>query len=385
MKNPSNVSQIVLKMNKVCHVLSGFDRYDTRIFSKQCQSLVNEGYDVYILTNDGIPDEEKENIKIISCGPFTKNRFQELVKAKSTFLKKAIEINADIYQLHGPELIPLGLALKKINKKIIYDAHEDLPMQILEKKWIPGILRHPFSKLTEYYLRKNLCKFDEILSVTPHIVDRLKTISDSVTLITNYPIIAKIRSYDYANYIQRDNILCYSGTVYHASNQEFILEAIADIEKVKYHIAGIIDDKFYQKLSKFPAWKKVNYLGTLSRTDIKEFYYKAIAGLIIFDYSPNLGHKRGTLGSNKLFEYMAAGLPIICTDFDLWRNIIDKYKCGIYIQPNNAQQIKDAINLLMNNKEKAYQMGQNAMNAVIQEFNWKTQEQIYLDLFRKYK
>jgi len=372
-------------MKKICHVLSGFFRDDTRIFWKQCCSLASEGYDVYILTNDGLPDEIKENIKIIACETYYKKRFQTILKAKSTFLKKALEIDADIYQLHGPELIPLGLALKKYNKIIFYDAHEDLPQQILEKEWIPQIARKPLSILIEHYLKYSLSKFDELFTVTPHIVERLKKITNTVTMITNYPIVYENNFFSFEEYDKRGNILCFIGTVSSASNHENILEALSNIDNVKYHIAGTFYPESYIKnLSNIKAWSKVQFFGRLSKEDLKLFLKRVSIGIVIFDYNRNLGYKIGTLGNNKLFEYMEAGLPIICTDFDLWKEIIDKYNCGIYVQPNDIEGIKNAICYLINNKKEAYEMGQNGRKAVLLEYNWETQEKEYLKIFKKY-
>ena len=88
------------------------------------------------------------------------------------------------------------------------------------------------------------------------------------------------------------------------------------------------------------------------------------------------------MGNNKIFEYMEAGLPVICTDFEMWKNnIIDKYNCGICVEPGNQEQLKDAITVLVSDHEKAYQMGLNGRNAVLNEFNWVTQEKILLEIY----
>ncbi|HCT94543.1 MAG: hypothetical protein A2X19_06720 [Bacteroidetes bacterium GWE2_39_28] len=374
-------------MVKICHIISGFFRNDTRIFDKQCKSLLKEGYDVCILTNDGIHDEIKDGIKIYSSDKFYQKRLSTILKAKSIFIEKAIEINADIYQLHGPELIPLGLRLKKLGKIIFYDAHEDLPRQILEKGWIPVLFRKPLSIASELYLKYSLRKFDEIFSVTPHIVDKLKKLTDSVTMVTNYPIIDHNDTLSFNEYILRENIICYSGTVYLGSNQEYIINAIANIDNIdniNYHIAGYIDEEYYKTLSTVCSLQKVTFLGRIAKTQMREFYQKAVVGLAIHDYAHNLGHKVGSLGSTKFFEYMKVGLPIICSDFDLWSEIIKKYNCGICVQPNNIEQIESAIRFILEDKEKAYEMGQNGKNAILTEFNWSAQERIYLKVFSKY-
>jgi glycosyltransferase involved in cell wall biosynthesis len=91
----------------------------------------------------------------------------------------------------------------------------------------------------------------------------------------------------------------------------------------------------------------------------------------------------GTLGINKLFEYMLFGLPVICTDFTLWKEIMDKYKCGLYVNPNNSEEIANAIHYLIEHKNEAYRMGQNGRKAIFEEFNWKSQERTYLGIVEK--
>jgi glycosyltransferase involved in cell wall biosynthesis len=371
-------------MKKVCHVISGYFRNDPRVFQRQCKSIANAGYEVCILTNDEAPDEILDGINIYSCGVFWENRIRIILFAKYQFLKKALEIDADIYQMHSPELLPLGLELKKHGKAIVYDAHEDLPKHILEKDWIPFFLRKSISVLTDAYMKRVLRKYDEIISPHSHVVDYLKNINENVTLVTNFAKVGAPINYDLAHYLNRENSICYSGTVYLHSNQEYILDAISNIEGIKYQVVGFIDENQYKRLSKRKGFEKLNFLGRVPWHELNDFYKKSLIGIVIIDYKLNLGNKRGTYAVNKIFEYMEAGLPIICTDYDLWKDIVNKYDCGLCVQPQNAGQIEEAIRYLIGNKEKAYQMGQNGRRAVMEEYNWSTQEKEYLKIFSKY-
>jgi glycosyltransferase involved in cell wall biosynthesis len=67
----------------------------------------------------------------------------------------------------------------------------------------------------------------------------------------------------------------------------------------------------------------------------------------------------------------------------LWKLIIDKYNCGIYVEPQNTNQIRDALNFLLTNPEKAYEMGQNGRKAVMQEYNWEKEEISYIEIFKE--
>ena len=116
---------------------------------------------------------------------------------------------------------------------------------------------------------------------------------------------------------------------------------------------------------------------------MQEFYHKNRLGVVVYDYKLNLGYKLGSYGTNKIFEYMETGLPFICTDYILWKEIVDENNCGICVEPGNAEQITNAIQYLIDHPALAYQMGQNGRKAVLNKYNWRTQEIAYVDLFEK--
>lgn len=359
---------------KICHLVTGHFRTDARIFQRQCKSLKQAGYDVSIITNDGNSPEIIEGISIIVCNKFWKNRIKSLLFAKYQFLDIAIEINADIYQLHSPELLPVGSALKKRGKIVIFDSHEDFPNHIKEKNWIPKILRKPISFIFKLYLHRVVKKFDAVFSPHLHVIHALSKVNQEIYLIANFPIVNKLNNFSYDDYSRRKEQICYAGTVYEYSNQIEILEAIKNIPSVKYEIAGTISYKYLNLLQKNPNFFKVVYHGHLSYNSLSEFYSHQKIGVVIYDYKFNLGYKLGSYGTNKIFEYMEAGLPFICTDYVLWMDIIDKYQCGIYVKPGEVNEIKKAILFLINNPSIAYKMGQNGRRAIEAEFNWKFHE-----------
>jgi glycosyltransferase involved in cell wall biosynthesis len=368
---------------KVCHVISGYIRDNGRVFQRQCKSLQKFGFEVSLLTNDGEIDEIKDGIRIYSCKRFWKNRFKVLFFAKYQFLESAINIDADIYQLHSPELISLGLSLQKIGKKVVYDAHEDLPRHILEKEWLPLFSRKFISFFVEKFMRRYLSKYNHIISPHLHVINDLKSINSSCTLITNFPIVNTKRSFSLNKYLAREKTLCYTGTVYEYSNQEFILKALNDISDLKYRTVGYISDQQLDQLSNIKSYSRCNFGALIPFNQMNNFYDNTIIGIVVYDYKLNLGNKLGSYGTNKIFEYMEAGIPFICTDYELWKLIIDKYNCGIYVEPQNTNQIRDALNFLLTNPEKAYEMGQNGRKAVMQEYNWEKEEISYIEIFKE--
>jgi glycosyltransferase involved in cell wall biosynthesis len=368
---------------KVCHVISGYYRNDARIFQRQCKSLRDAGFLVSILTNDDLPEEILEGIPIYSTNNYWNNRIRVLLFAKKQFLKRSFEVDADIYQMHSPELLSLGLALSRAGKKVIYDAHEDLPRHIIEKEWLPRLVRKPLSIIVEKYMNAILKRYHAIISPHSHVVDILKKINPNTTLITNFARVLPCKDISLDEYLQRHKIICYSGTVYLHSNQISMFDALNEFADVTYTIAGYCAPEYLEVLSKHPSYNKFSYIGRINWADLSSFYNKARIGFVVIDYKMNLGWKRGTYAVNKIFEYMESGLPVICSDYELWKEIVDEFSCGICVEPGNKTQLHDAIAYLIDNPEKAYIMGQNGRKAVAEKFNWETQEKIYCNLFNQ--
>jgi len=344
--------------------------------------MLNFGYSVTILTNDDLPDETIEGIDIKCINSKFNLRLVNLLFAKFQFFKDAISINADVYQLHSPELISLGAALKKKGKKVLYDAHEDMPRHILEKHWIPFFFRKLISIYVEFYMRYYLKKYDGIISPHQHVVDDLSKINQNIILITNFAKVKDRKQDDEEDFIKKLNVLCYSGTCYLHSNQLQILKAISDL-KVSYWIAGSISPFLYNQMSKVNSFNKVNYVGRLSSENLNKFYSSCGIGMVVLDYKMNWGGRKGTFAVNKMFEYMEASLPIICSDYEMWVDVIEKYNCGLYVRPGNVEEIRNSILYLLNNPAKAYKMGQNGRKAIIEEYNWGKVEEKYYEFCEK--
>ena len=139
-------------MVKIAHLTSAHPRYDTRIFYKMCKSL-SKKYEVNLVVADGKGDEIKDNINIFDVGK-SKNRKDRMLNITKKVFQKALEINVKIYHIHDPELIPIGVKLKKLGFKVIFDMHENTPKQIKNKNYIPFILRNIISNVYKFYERR---------------------------------------------------------------------------------------------------------------------------------------------------------------------------------------------------------------------------------------
>ena len=360
---------------KICHLTSAHRYTDGRIFYKECCSLAKEGYTVYLIAPNA-PNKIECEVQIVGIDVNNKSRWFRMFILPKLIYKKARLIDADVYHFHDPELLPLGLKLKRKGKKVIFDSHEDVPVFIRHKKYIWSLFRLIIAKLYNFYEAYVVHRLDAVISVTPQIVDRLRKININTYQITNYPIVS---SNDNLN-VSCDRNIVFAGGVSPLWMHENIICSIKDID-INYVIAGKSSDDYLKILQKLEGWNKVKYLGFISNSEVKTIYRTAIAGVAILGYSPIVGGKLGTLGNTKLFEIMEMGLPVVCTDFSLWKKIIDKWKCGVYVNPYNIEEKKQAILYLLDNPEIACEMGRNGRKAVLKEYNWMSQEQILYRLY----
>lgn len=360
---------------KVCHMTSVHSSLDDRIFYKECVSLAAAGYDTYLVA-PGRSFVEK-SVKVVGVGSYKVNRIQRMFVLSRIVYKKALEIDADIYHFHDPELLPYGIKLKRKGKKVIFDSHEDVPSQILAKEWIPLSIRKSISFLFKQYQKKVSRKIDCIVTATPYIANIFKAYGANAVAVRNFPILEEI-DVDNSDYLERENIICYAGGL---TEQRGIRELIkiSSILPLQLLLAGDIDAQYKEQLFESENMKNVVFEGVLNRTEIKKLYKKSKIGMALLHPTPN--HINAL--AIKLFEYMGAGLPIICSNFSLWKEIIEKGKCGICVAPLNLEEIAVKVRYLLENPKIAKQMGENGKALVHKYYNWESEKNILLLMYKE--
>lgn len=373
-------------MRRICIITTSHGRNDIRMYQKQAVSLAAHDFNVYYVVADGQPDEIKGNIVLTSFGVKERGKIDRLLFLSRRLYDSVLRINADVYQICDPELIPLGIKLKNKGKTVIFDSVED--WEGYYAGMYHGVVAKIMSKTMTFVLKHYLNRFDLVLVMSPNILKRLNRYApNKVKMVSNYPITKGMQNQiinSKEQYLTNKNNFIYCGSVYDFSEQETIVNAIKKqkTEPAKYIIVGSIPDDRKESLSELSQNGHLELIPWVKKEELLKLYNSSICGVVIFDYTPVCCNKEGQMGSNKIFEYMMQGLPVICTDFDLWKSlIVDKYKCGICVNPKSEEQLADAIGYILAHKKEAYEMGQRGRNAVLNEFNWESQAKIYLRLY----
>ena len=359
---------------KIAHLTSVHRRYDTRIFLKECTSLAAHGYITSLIVADGKGDEQKNNVAIYDVGA-SKGRFDRIRNAPKRVFKKAVELDADIYHFHDPELIPIGLKLKKLGKKVVFDIHENTDLQILIKEWIPLYLRKTIAWLYSKY-ESYACKSFDLL-IVPQIAMKNKFSQLAKTkIVANFPS-------EKTDIVLRTNLtkynLLYSGGIGESRGLFNMLDVIAELssvdERYTLTLAGPIEQKDLEKAKNHIGWKYTNYLGVLTKDEIYKQYKLNSLGLILFD---NVGQYHMSYAL-KLFEYMQCGLIVIMPDFGDWIEFNQEFKVGYNVNTNDSINISQLIsNLSVEEIESLSLHNQELANM---HFVWDSQASILINSY----
>lgn len=355
-------------MKTITHLTSAHPRFDTRIFIKECSSLATvKNYEVNLVVADGLRDEQKNGVQIYDVGK-SEGRFNRIFKTTKRVLDKAIALDSDIYHLHDPELMFVGWKLKKLGKKVIFDAHEDLPKQVLSKHYLPKhmkkVLSFFVSKIETFILKK----LDMTVAATPIIRDKFLSHQIHSVDINNFPILDELID---IKPTFKSNTLCYIGLLYETRGIREIIMAIEGLD-VKLIIAGkFFDKEFEDEIKSLEGWKQVDFRGFVDREGIKSILKESIAGFVTLHPTPSYVEAYPV----KLFEYMGAGIAVISSNFPLYKGFVESSGSGICVDPLDIQDIKKAIVTLSENKEEAKKMGMLGKEVIQQKYNWEKEEE----------
>lgn len=371
----------IMSTRPIVHITTVHSRTDTRIVLKELASLASCGFRrVMLVVADGKGNQSGDNgVQVFDVGVPVGGRVGRAILGSVRLWKHLRTLGPAIVHLHDPELIPLGVALKGVGYTVIYDIHEDLPRQIMSKGWVPPSMRRPVAwvaKCAEAFAAKT---FDAFVPATPAIARRFP--EGRSVLVQNFPLLGELTTEGAAAQAVRPLWFGYVGVLSRARGAREIVEAVAQVaggQDVELHIAGKFSPQALElELAHLEGWSRVRFHGWASRPVVAQLLSQVRAGLVLFHPMPN--HVEAQ--PNKLFEYMSAGLPVIASNFDLWREIIEGCECGIVVDPLAPREIARAMRWVIEHPEEADLMGKRGRQAVLEQYNWHQQARGLIDLY----
>lgn len=366
---------------KICVLTSVHPPFDVRIFHKECKALMGAGYHLLLV----VPherDEVRDGIRIRALAK-PGGRLGRMTRTMWQVCREALRLDAEIYHFHDPELIPIALLLSLRGKKVIYDIHEDLPRAILSKHYLPRWIRRPLGWLAERGEKLACRHFAALVSATPVIAERFTGLNGHSVVVQNFPLLQELISLGGVPWSERIYSLAYIGNISLERGIREMVQAMGllpDRFQATLKLAGNFSPpSLREEVIRLPGWRRVEALGFLDRPGVIELLRQVRVGLVLIHAEPQYQASYPI----KMFEYMSAGIPVIASDFPLWREIVGSSGCGLLVDPLDVKAISEAIEFLLTNPQEAEEMGRRGRFAVEKHYNWASEERKLLQLYAK--
>lgn len=350
---------------------------DPRVFWKECRTLARAGYEVvYVVPHDR--DEVREGVQIRAV-PRPSTGRERLTRTVRAVYRRALEEGPDaVLHLHDSDLLVAGLRAKARGRRVVYDAHEDTPKQMRYQHWIARPLR-PLASATAAVLEALAGRlFDGIIAAEPENARRFPP--QKTALVRNFPIVDELVSEKVVPHHLRPLRAIYIGTI---TRVRGLREMVAAVDRLRrdLKVELVLGGPFHPRALEAEVAGRlgVRVLGYLSRPDVARWLGRSRVGMVVLH--PVRKHIEAF--PTKLFEYMAAGLPVIASDFPVWREIVEGARCGLVVDPLDVDALAEALRRLLQNPDEAAEMGRRGRAAVLEQYDWEREARALLAFYAR--
>lgn len=367
----------------IVHFTTVHPRTDTRIRIKEVATLARVWpgeVALFVQDGKGIEVAPECGYFIHDTGAPPRGRFRRMTIGAWRMYRAVRKARPRVAHFHDPELLPWAILLRVLGIQIVFDMHEDIPRQLLHKDWVHPLAARVASWI--YILFELSAKrwLDAIVIVVPALRERLD--SKNVILIANFPSLSEFPATPEAKRERMAGRFVYVGGIVGVRGVREMVEAIGLVrdDRVQLNLLGAFNDEQLEvQMRALDGWRRVQFLGWSDRKTVVAELSKASAGLVLLHPTPQYVISYPV----KMFEYMAAGLPVIASDFPLWREIVEGAGCGLLVDPLDPVAIAEAMQWIIDHPEEAAEMGRRGRVAVERTYNWEAESSKLIDLYHR--
>ena len=365
---------------RVVHVTSVHVPRDTRILYRECVALADDGWDVRLLASTATAFDHR-GVRVVPL-PVARSRLERMTLLPVRVFFAALAQKGEVYHFHDPELLPVALLLRMVGHRVIFDSHEDHVAAMQYRDYLGPITRSAASLAVSLVQRLVLPRLSALIAATPVIEGLLRNYHAKVALVQNFPPLSEFSAQTEEPHATfREPAVVYVGAISIERGLIQMVTAVAEVAErrpCRLLLGGTFSDQTLRhELEASAAWRHVEYVGQLDRDAVYALFARASAGLIVLEPNANYLVSYPT----KMFEYMGAGLPVIASDFPIWRPFFERYSCGMLVDSADSSAIAKAIVELLEDPVRGAGMGERGRQAVRAEFNWELQRQSLLSLY----
>jgi len=354
---------------------------DTRILFREAETLSSH-YNVELHAVSPFKRRNHNRVEVVGLP-----HFPRWARPVSWFVLgwRAWRSNAAVVHFHDPELLPLGVLLVFLGKKVIYDVHEDVCQDILQKVWLPKFLRVISCGIYRFWE----CLGDYCLSAIVAVTEKIASAfhNPRTVVIKNYPPLEYFKSIkprDYQRVPDSPLRLVYVGSLNRNRGSTHIIEALSFLpSNFEYHLDVVgsfpeergLESEIMTAVR--PVAGHVTLHGRVEFPDAVEIMSRADIGLICTQ--PTVNDLSGL--PLKLFEYMAAGLGVIVSDFPLWHQYLESYPTHEFVDPTSPEMIGKGITRLAEKLNDGSSVVEQDRRRMIEKFDWAPEGNKLLRLY----
>lgn len=362
----------------VVHLSTVHQPRDNRILNKECRALAEAGIKVTLV----VGADADTTVGLVPIRAIRRrSRAARLIGSQREAWARLGELRPSLLHVHDPELVPMALLWKHIHgAKVIYDAHEDLVAQIETKPYLNAATR-PVARMAAQALVSLAARgADGVVAATDKVAAGYRR-NSRTEVVRNLPWLADFPTPDPAARVLHRAV--YTGdlteerglsTMIAVAN--LVREQVPDFELV---LAGRALRGCQDTVANLPADGSVRALGFLPPTEIPAVIASAQVGLIFLKRLPNYAESLPT----KVFEYLAAGVPFLATDFPAWEQLFGPHDAGVFTNTDDVQATAAALTALIQDPDRCARLGANGRRAIETDFRFEDEAAKLVEFTRK--
>jgi glycosyltransferase involved in cell wall biosynthesis len=366
---------------RVCHATSLHPPFDVRIFHKECMTLCQAGHEVTLLAQADWTERIADGVRVIGLPQISSRR--ERPRVWRRIVQQVRTLRPDVVHFHDPELLLLVPLLRPA--RLVYDCQEPFAETMLVRRWIRRPLRRPVSRLVAFLEPTLARRTDAIVVTRDSHADRFLPAPIPIIVVHNYPLLSQ---FDFARRSDGHTVL-HVGVLAVGRGSWTMIEALAEVARrvpaAKLVLVGAFDSakdkaEVHKLIADHGLRKAVQLVGWVPFNSLPAWFSQADVGLVPWHSTQEFPPP---VIPTKMFEYMAARVPVVASDRPVIRRFLDGLGCGLLVEPGNPRALAEAIAYVLTHPVEAQEMGQRGRQAVERDYRWETEGEKLVALYRQ--
>lgn len=351
--------------------------FDKRVW-RHARGLAELGYHVRLICPWRVESGSTvEGVELITFA-LKKSFFNRLTRIPWTVLRvlHALGGKAGIIHFHDLDLLP-WMAMLSLRRRVVYDVHENYPDEVRNRAAIPRYLQGVAYHSVKWgqWIFARLIK--NIVLVTPFQEQGFPGNGFNKVYVKNYASRSLLDSVK-DDYAERDNIVAFVGAQ-HDNNGSFVLLSIAELCRNRGLNCRFIAPDLFPRSEVRDRYLQIRSEKGLAETvelfpPVRPQEIMSVLNQCRIAINPNLRVEQQIRGIHtKMYEFMAAGVPVLASDLPHQKELLDASNGGISLPPEDPGRFADTIDQLLSDEATALQLGKNGQQYFLEHCTWESQ------------